>query len=115
MLTHSVGLLLFLQLVCEVLGSKDGCVNALGRASPISTELIERMNQGKECVNALVRASPISTTTKFSSEMFVVECQCPRSGYSYFYDAYEKFKEYMGWCQCPRSGYSYFYVMKWFM
>ena len=109
-----VGLLLFLRLqLLRLLIQYHGSVNALGRATPISTYkniLIRRCRLWCQCprsgysyfyiirrqeiwqrnllsVNALGRATPISTTLMLILGVcFGVMCQCPRSGYSYFYD-----------------------------
>ena len=60
----------FFYRLCPVL-SDDFCIcvhvhNALCRASPISTYILEYIsNDHKSCVNALYRASPISTFPAF--------------------------------------------------
>ena len=56
-----IGLLPFLQASFYFDGGEDGCVNALHRASPISTKKRKYLQKKIYCVNALYRASPIST------------------------------------------------------
>ena len=41
------------------------------------------------CVNALLRASPISTFESIQLIKFVYVCQCPTSGFSHFYQQEE--------------------------
>ncbi len=49
--------------------------------------------QGK-CVNALLRATPISTKGKEILKREEELCQCPTSGYSYFYEVQKLLKVY---------------------
>ena len=111
------------------------CVNALHRASSIST----RNNMLKDsfrkdvsmpyiglllfllcvwqaplwkrlCVNALHRASSISTYYVAQKLMGVILCQCPTSGFFYFYAALGEVEIEQILCQCPTSGFFYFYL-----
>ncbi len=93
-----------------VFGMLIGCVNALHRASPISTPFRPRRSQQSllcqcptsgfshfycnnrgsrkgqgDCVNALHRASPISTQNRLGETSPRFLCQCPTSGFSHFY------------------------------
>ena len=63
------------------------------------------------CVNALHRASPISTTKRLEAIGKLDLCQCPTSGFSHFYinPAQHRIGGYM--CQCPTSGFSHFYAL----
>ena len=59
-----VGLIPFLQKILFDVGFCAGCVNALGRAYPISTNNdTQNTTTSAQCVNALGRAYPISTST----------------------------------------------------
>ena len=68
---------------------------------------------GKDCVNALYRASPISTCRKqwFRSSYL---CQCPISGFPHFYIRAGRKKGLPNKvCQCPISGFPHFYTDSW--
>ena len=45
----------------------------------------ERYVYPKECVNALLRASLISTSLFDETKLVLIGCQCPSSGFSHFY------------------------------
>ena len=71
---------------CLACGHEYDCVNALYRASPISTNKDNaRKKITFKCVNALYRASPISTLKLAEDTDKYILCQCPVSGFSHFY------------------------------
>ena len=64
------------------------------------------------CVNALHRASPISTEVNHDELRRNQACQCPTSGFSHFYDSCRVQRKRSWLCQCPTSGFSHFYILK---
>ena len=68
-------------------GGLGRCVNALYRASLISTgrSSNEESSNSRNGVNALYRASLISTSVEMTRLPFLSLCQCPVSGKSHFY------------------------------
>ena len=130
-----LGLLPFLQMKVITLNVMKHCVNALSRASPISTihadfhwggilvcqcpisgfshfydYISSELQRSQNCVNALSRASPISTNENTFGKLLNFLCQCPISGFSHFYSYYQTFPFYEDVCQCPISGFSHFYL-----
>ena len=83
------------------------CVNALGRASSISTA--QRLTQ-RLSVNALSWAYLISTMD-FDVDQWRIysACQCPQSGLYHFYADFGTVKTSYDLCQCPKSGSFHFY------
>ena len=64
-----------------------------------------------DCVNALYRASPISTNKDSARKKInIEECQCPISGFPHFYKLDGKIGiDILRLCQCPISGFPHFY------
>ena len=85
-----------------------GCVNALLRASLISTVSDANCRARVYCVNALLRASLISTKISIFHGIFKKLCR-PSSGFSHFYFKKGDMNMAEGGCQCPSSGFSHFY------
>ena len=69
----------------RIFARSRGGVNALLRASLISILVDELVKKEGECVNALLRASLISTAICHREFRLANGCQCPSSGFSHFY------------------------------
>ena len=61
------------------------------------------------CVNALQRASSISTWFKSYLLSFNRMCQCPTAGFFHFYRDLIIFQRLSDMCQCPTAGFFHFY------
>ena len=60
-------------------------VNALKRATSISTQILRKHVSRMDCVNALKRATSISTKYYAAFDVARNMCQCPQTGYIHFY------------------------------
>ena len=111
------------------------CVNALQRATLISTEKISIAHNGSSRVNALQRATLISTGWELVGGVSVSSvsmpsngphsflhsiydfmdedelCQCPQTGHTHFYSSLTAFIFRSRACQCPQTGHTHFYDM----
>ena len=67
------------------------------------------MTEEHNCVNALRRASSISTAVLAHTDSTKEMCQCPTSGFFYFYQSLGCIPVDGFMCQCPTSGFFYFY------
>ena len=63
------------------------CVNALVRQLTFLQNINDGNKDSDNCVNALVRATHISTKEEEEYAEAAEECQCPRTGNSHFYQA----------------------------
>ena len=80
-------------------------VNALNRASPISTVAQAYSNTAMQSgVNALNRASPISTDSKRNEVREAAVCQCPQSGFPHFYYIKMEAKKIRRYVSMPSIG-----------
>ena len=85
------------------------CVNALERATLISTLGRASKNESKQnCVNALRRATLISTE-EIAEIVNQALCQCPKTGNSHFHKSIWHFQWSEKLCQCPKTGNSHFH------
>ena len=85
-------------------------VNALYRASPISTADAYKNENHELSVNALYRASPISTQFRRNRQNRQRSVSMPYIGLLPFLRILLRVAQRRIWCQCPISGFSHFYL-----
>ncbi len=107
-----IGLLPFLPFEGQdSVWNEDG-VNALHRASPISTDIQKHVRiPGRNVSMPYIGLLPFLQKLR-KKLAILIWCQCPTSGFSHFYTIVLMALYCVIWCQCPTSGFSHFYGRK---